>query len=89
MKVETPSGFQQYRPVNLLAHRPDEQACEHASTMALKPVKVSNTLAFMFETRFPQRLTQYASELPELQDNHIDRWKRLKKHFNPNRREPG
>ena len=72
----------------MLPHGPDEAAFEHASNTELKPVKLANTLAFMFETRFPQRLTRYASELPELQDNYSDCWKGLRKHFNPNRREP-
>ncbi len=72
----------------MLPHGPDESAYAHASSTALKPVKLSNTLAFMFETRFPQRLTRYAAELPELQDGYIDCWQGLKKRFNPNRREP-
>jgi homogentisate 1,2-dioxygenase len=72
----------------MLPHGPDESAFAHASSAALKPVKLSNTLAFMFETRFPQRLTRYAAELPELQDGYIDCWQGLKKRFNPNRREP-
>jgi homogentisate 1,2-dioxygenase len=42
----------------------------------------------MFETRFPQRLTRYAAELPELRDGYIDCWQGLQKRFNPNRREP-
>jgi homogentisate 1,2-dioxygenase len=72
----------------MLPHGPDESAYAHASSTALKPVRLSNTLAFMFETRFPQRLTLYAAELPELQDGYLDCWQGLKKRFNPNRREP-
>ena len=45
-------------------------------------------MAFMFETRFPQRVTRYASEVSTLQENYIDCWRDLKKHFDPNRREP-
>ena len=37
-------------------------AFEHASNVELKPVKLANTLAFMFETRFRQRVTKYAAE---------------------------
>ena len=55
--------------------------------MELKPVKLENTLAFMIETRFPQRVTRYASGLPELQENYTDCWAGLKKHFDPARRE--
>ena len=39
------------------------------------------TMAFMFETRFPQRVTKYAAELPELQDNYVDCWLGLEKRF--------
>jgi homogentisate 1,2-dioxygenase len=42
----------------------------------------------MFETRFPQRVTKYAAGLKELQRDYIDCWQGLRKHFNPNRRQP-
>ena len=58
---------------------------EHASTVELKPVKLTGTMAFMFETRFPQRVTRYAAEAPELQERYIDCWKGLRKHFDPGR----
>jgi homogentisate 1,2-dioxygenase len=67
----------------MLAHGPDEQAFEHASTVELKPTKLANTMAFMFETRYPQRLTAYAAGLAERQDDYADCWKGLRKHFNP------
>jgi homogentisate 1,2-dioxygenase len=51
-------------------------------------VKLTNTLAFMFETRSRQRVTNYAAGLETLQDNYIDCWNGLAKKFNPNRREP-
>jgi homogentisate 1,2-dioxygenase len=73
----------------MLPHGPDEQAFEHASNVELKPVKLTNTLAFMFETRFRQRVTKFAAEHPALQDDYIDCWSGLKKHFDPGRREPG
>jgi homogentisate 1,2-dioxygenase len=72
----------------MLPHGPDEQAFEHASTVELKPVKLSNTLAFMFETRFRQRVTRFAAEHAALQHDYIDCWAGLRKHFDPNRREP-
>jgi homogentisate 1,2-dioxygenase len=72
----------------MLPHGPDEQAFEHASNVELKPAKLTNTLAFMFETRFRQRVTKYAAGLDTLQDNYIDCWSGLKKHFDPSRREP-
>lgn len=72
----------------MLPHGPDTAAFEHASNGELKPVKLTGTMAFMFETRFPQRVTKYAAELPTLQEDYIDCWRDLKKHFDPNRREP-
>jgi len=72
----------------MLPHGPDYQAFEHASNGELKPVKLTGTMAFMFETRFPQRVTRYASQLPELQENYVECWSGLKKHFDPSRRDP-
>jgi homogentisate 1,2-dioxygenase len=65
----------------MLPHGPDEQAFEHASTVELKPVKLTSTLAFMFETRYPQRVTGYAAALPERQADYAGCWSGLKKHF--------
>ncbi|HVV63263.1 MAG TPA: homogentisate 1,2-dioxygenase [Pseudolabrys sp.] len=72
----------------MLPHGPDSDAFSHASTVELKPVKLTNTLAFMFETRFRQRVTRYAATLPTLQKDYIDCWSNLKKNFDPHRREP-
>jgi homogentisate 1,2-dioxygenase len=67
----------------MLPHGPDAEAFEKASTMELKPRKLSNTMAFMFETRFPQRVTKYAAELSTLQDDYVDCWQGIKKLFDP------
>jgi homogentisate 1,2-dioxygenase len=72
----------------MLPHGPDEQAFEHASNVELKPDKLTNTLAFMFETRFRQRVTKFAAEHAALQHDYIDCWAGLRKHFDPHRREP-
>lgn len=66
----------------MLPHGPDAMGFEKASRAALSPQKLSGTLAFMFETRFPQQLTRFAAELETLQDDYIDCWKDLKKRFN-------
>jgi homogentisate 1,2-dioxygenase len=65
----------------MLPHGPDADAFEKASTAELKPVKLTNTLAFMFETRFPQQLTEFAASLPTLQDDYLDCWKGIAKKF--------
>ena len=72
----------------MLPHGPDEKAFEHASNVALEPVRLEGTLAFMFETRFPQRITAYAASLETLQEDYIECWSGLRKHFDPKRRDP-
>src|SRR5215469_7754711 len=72
----------------MLPHGPDETAFEHASSSEPKPVKLTDTMAFMFETRFPQRLTKYAANLKERQDDYIDCWKGLRRHFDPSSAQP-
>jgi len=81
-----PGGFSLHN--QMLPHGPDSEAFEQASNVELKPVKLVNTLAFMFETRYRQRVTKYAAGLPTRQDDYGDCWQGLQKHFDPNRREP-
>jgi len=69
----------------MLPHGPDTEAFYGASLKELNPEKLDNTLAFMFETRFPQQLTKYAAELPTLQTNYPDVWDGLRNHFDPDR----
>ncbi len=79
----TPGGFSLHNM--MLPHGPDKTAFDKASTTELKPVKFENTLAFMFETRFSQQLTQYAATLPGLQDDYADCWAGLDKAFDSSR----
>ena len=72
----------------MLPHGPDQDAFGQASNAELKPAKLTNTLAFMFETRFRQRVTNYAAGLDSRQDDYIDCWTGLRKHFNPNKKDP-
>jgi homogentisate 1,2-dioxygenase len=65
----------------MLPHGPDADGFEKASRAELKPQKLTGTMAFMFETRFPQHLTRFAAELDTLQDNYLDCWSQLKKRF--------
>jgi homogentisate 1,2-dioxygenase len=81
-----PGGFSLHNM--MLAHGPDASAFEHASNGELKPVKLTGTMAFMFETRFPQRVTRFAATSPSLQPNYVECWSGLQKHFDPTRREP-
>ena len=70
----------------MLPHGPDTAAFYKASLAKLEPEKLANTLAFMFETRFPQHVTAYAAELPTLQASYPNVWKGLRRHFDPARR---
>jgi homogentisate 1,2-dioxygenase len=65
----------------MLPHGPDATAFEKASSVELKPVKLTNTLAFMFETRYPQHLTSYAASVETLQTDYVDCWSGLDKKF--------
>jgi homogentisate 1,2-dioxygenase len=78
----TPGGMSLHNC--MLAHGPDAEAFEKASNAELRPHKLINTLAFMFETRFPQRVTRYAAELPTLQPEYAECWQGLVKKFDPN-----
>ncbi|MDO6727957.1 MAG: homogentisate 1,2-dioxygenase [Cognatishimia sp.] len=65
----------------MLAHGPDKQAFDKATHSNLGPEKLENTMSFMFETRFPQHLTEFAAKEAPLQDDYIDCWDNLEKHF--------
>jgi len=45
-------------------------------------VKLTNTMAFMFETRYPQHVTKYAANLKELQGDYRECWKGIERLFN-------
>ena len=65
----------------MLPHGPDRSAFEAASTSTLGPEKLDRTMSFMFETRFPQHLTEFAGREAPLQDDYIDCWESLEKKF--------
>ncbi|MFN3450425.1 MAG: homogentisate 1,2-dioxygenase domain-containing protein, partial [Roseococcus sp.] len=79
----TPGGFSLHN--TMLPHGPDADAFEAASNAELKPHKLEGTLAFMFETRFPQRVTAYAAGLPQLQADYPAYGLALRRHFRPDR----
>ena len=66
----------------MLPHGPDRAAFDKAATEDLKPVKQSGTLAFMFETRLPQQITEFAASLETLDVDYQECWAGLEKHFN-------
>ena len=77
----TPGGASLHN--SMLPHGPDRDAFEHASNVKLEPVKLAGTMAFMFETRYPQVVTSFAAQTSALQSDYQDCWSGLKKHFDP------
>jgi homogentisate 1,2-dioxygenase len=65
----------------MTAHGPDAETHERATNAELKPHKLTDTMAFMFESRFAMRLTRYAVESAELQHDYFEGWQGLKRHF--------
>ena len=63
------------------AHGADAMTYERASTAKLRPHKLDDTMAFMFETRYILRPTRLAIEAAELQHDYFECWQGLKKHF--------
>jgi homogentisate 1,2-dioxygenase len=62
-------------------HGPDADTYAKASTAELKPQKLTDTLAFMFETRFICKPTKYAMDTAGLQHDYFECWQGLKKNF--------
>jgi homogentisate 1,2-dioxygenase len=78
-----PGGFSLHN--TMLPHGPDMRAFEDASATTLAPHKLEGTMAFMFETRFPQRVTAYAADAPQLQKNYASYGAALKRNFDPSK----
>ena len=67
-------------------HGPDAETFEKASAAdTSKPHYVTDTMAFMFETRAVIQPTRYALETAQLQHEYFRCWQGLKKNFDPSR----
>lgn len=80
-----PGGFSLHN--QMLPHGPDAPAFAKASTAALQPRKLEGTMAFMWETRLPQRVTAFAAATASLQHDYADCWAGLEKRFDSTRPE--
>ncbi len=70
----------------MAGHGPDAESFAKASAAdTTRPQRLSDTMAFMFETRLPIRPTRLALEAPELQHDYFKAWQGLAKHFDPRR----
>ena len=71
----------------MTGHGPDAETFEKASNAdTSKPHYITDTMAFMFETRTIIRPTQHALNSPELQTQYADCWQGLEKHFDRTKR---
>jgi len=61
-------------------HGPDTKTFEGASTCELKPVKIENTMAFMFESSYFFKLTPFAAQSPTNAE-YFKCWEGLKSNF--------
>ncbi|HEY6834600.1 MAG TPA: homogentisate 1,2-dioxygenase [Pseudolabrys sp.] len=67
----------------MLPHGPDGESFLRGTNAELKPHKLEGTLAFMFESRLPQRVTPYAASLKEMQNEYASYGKSIPKTFDP------
>jgi homogentisate 1,2-dioxygenase len=67
-----PGGASLHNQMN--GHGPDVETHRRASSADLGPVKLTDTLAFMFESRWVIRPARAAMELPGLQPDYDDCW---------------
>ncbi|MFD4277239.1 homogentisate 1,2-dioxygenase [Streptomyces cyaneofuscatus] len=65
------------------AHGPDRETFVRASAAELKPQKIDDGLAFMFETRWPIIATPQAAGAGHLQRGYDDVWQGLSRNFRP------
>ena len=67
-----PGGASLHNQMN--GHGPDQASYDKAVAADLQPVKIDNTMAFMFETRHVVRPTRWASEAPTMQLDYDEVW---------------
>ncbi|CAM3208357.1 Homogentisate 1,2-dioxygenase [Sphingomonas antarctica] len=67
-----PGGASLHNCMN--GHGPDQASYDGAVAADLKPHKIDNTMAFMFEARWPYRVTDWATECPEMQLDYDEVW---------------
>ncbi|MNC74777.1 Homogentisate 1,2-dioxygenase [compost metagenome] len=65
------------------AHGPDNATTTAAIAVELKPHKIDNTMAFMFESGQVLRPSQFALECPQLQKDYDSCWAGMAKTFTP------
>jgi homogentisate 1,2-dioxygenase len=72
-----PGGASLHNCMN--GHGPDRTSYEKAIEAELAPHKITETMAFMFETRHAIRTTRFAASSPGLQQDYDQVWSRFAK----------
>ena len=67
----------------MTAHGPDEATFNRASNEELIPFRLSDTLAFMFESTFMLKLSPFACREENIEKDYYQCWQGLKSNFNP------
>jgi len=67
-----PGGASLHNRMN--GHGPDQASYDKAVSADLKPHRIDGTMAFMFETRAPVRLTRWAADAPTMQLDYDEVW---------------
>lgn len=71
----------------MVAHGPDASSYDEAIQADTQtPVRIADTMAFMFESRTVLRPTRQALTSPLLQTDYADCWRGLRRHFDPGQR---
>jgi homogentisate 1,2-dioxygenase len=73
----SPGGASLHNQMN--GHGPDQVTYEKAIVAELAPHRISNTMAFMFETRWVIRTTRWATETPLSQQDYDEVWQGFRK----------
>jgi homogentisate 1,2-dioxygenase len=69
---------------SMSGHGPDAETFEKASAADLsRPQAITDTMAFMFETRLVLRPTDHALQSAGLQPDYYRAWASLRKNFDP------
>ncbi|MDX1443030.1 MAG: homogentisate 1,2-dioxygenase [Gammaproteobacteria bacterium] len=72
---------------SMSGHGPDAATFEKASSIdTSKPQHITDTMAFMFETRLAFHPTRQAMESDALQPNYSSCWEGIQKHFDPKKK---
>lgn len=80
-KAETDGGGSISLSNNFTPHGPDVKTVNVARDAPLQPMKIENTLFFIFESRFPMGMSQTAQDMTERKRDFTQGWRGFPKRF--------